>query len=133
MHPKVQAIWENSKSLVKDNERVAEVIKQASKKIHSFSDDDEKKGKLVEKLKLVIRMITAHVSGRYNAFSSKSIFFMVFAILYFVIPTDLIPDLIPVLGFTDDLTVLYFVTESISDDIDSFETWEIENQSIIET
>lgn len=132
MHPKVQAIWENTKSLVTENKRMVEVVNQASAKIHSFSDDDEKKGKLVEKLKLVIRMIRAHVTGQYDAFSTKSISFMVFAILYFVIPTDLIPDLVPILGFTDDLTVLYFVTESISEDIEAFEAWEIESQSTTE-
>jgi uncharacterized membrane protein YkvA (DUF1232 family) len=132
MHPKVQNIWDSTKSYLGDNDRIKEVINQASKKVHEFTDDEEKKGALVEKVKLVIRMIRAHVSGTYSAFSPKSIFFMVFAILYFVIPTDMIPDLIPVLGFTDDLTVLYFVTESIGGDIAAFEVWESEQKKVQE-
>lgn len=130
MHPKIENIWNRTRSYVADNDRIKEVMKQASGKLHEFTDDDSKKGVLVEKVKLVIRMIRAHISGAYSSFSPKSIFLMVFAILYFVIPTDMIPDLVPFLGFTDDLTVLYFVTNSLGDDIAAFEAWEMEDQEV---
>ncbi|MFZ9044721.1 MAG: YkvA family protein [Cyclobacteriaceae bacterium] len=124
MHPKAQEIWNSTKSYIGDNDRIRQVINQAGSKLQEFTDDEEKKGVLIEKVKLVIRMVRAHLNGTYSSFSPKSIFFMVFAVLYFVIPTDMIPDLIPFLGFTDDLTVLYFVTNSIGDDIAAFEEWE---------
>ena len=46
------------------------------------------------------------------------------AILYFVNPLDVIPDLLPAFGFLDDAGVLAFVLQSIRKDIDRFLDWE---------
>ena len=39
------------------------------------------------------------------------------ALGYFILPTDLIPDIAPLVGFTDDLGVLIFALSRISDQI----------------
>ena len=36
------------------------------------------------------------------------------ALGYFILPTDLMPDLMPMLGFTDDLAVLVFTINQVS-------------------
>ena len=124
MNPKVVSIWRKTKKVVTDNDRVNQVLKQAGVKLSRFTASEESKGKLTQGIKLMMRMIRSQLNGSYDAFSAKSMFLMVFAIVYFVIPTDMIPDIIPMLGFTDDLTVLYFVMDSISDDIQDFKIWE---------
>lgn len=69
-------------------------------------------------------MVKAHFSGKYTSFSIKSILLMIAGIVYFVTPIDLIPDFIPALGFTDDITVVFFIYRSLSEDIEMFESWE---------
>lgn len=39
------------------------------------------------------------------------------ALGYFILPVDLIPDFIPVLGFTDDFTALMLALKAISDSV----------------
>ena len=68
-------------------------------------------------------MAQYHITGKYRAFSNASLLLIVFALLYFVTPTDVIPDFIPALGFTDDASVLYLIYRKLSKDIDQFLQW----------
>ena len=126
MANRFEQIWQKSKTIVTDNQRVKNLLEQAGVKIQEVSHTEESKNKLIVLVKLLIRMVRFQLSGKKETFSARTLFMIVFAIAYFVIPTDLIPDFIPMLGFTDDLTVLYYVTESIRDDIEEFKAMESE-------
>jgi uncharacterized membrane protein YkvA (DUF1232 family) len=51
---------------------------------------------------------------------------IVAAIIYFVTPFDAVPDFIPWLGFTDDLTFVLFVLARVREELDKFVGWEEE-------
>ena len=44
-------------------------------------------------------------------------------LLYFLIPVDLIPDFIPVVGYLDDLAVLTTIMNSLKGEIDEYRSW----------
>jgi uncharacterized membrane protein YkvA (DUF1232 family) len=46
------------------------------------------------------------------------------SIIYFVNPFDLLPDLIPLAGLTDDFAVLVWVYNTLNVEIDKFLAWE---------
>jgi len=46
------------------------------------------------------------------------------SIIYFVMPADLIPDLIAGVGYLDDASLLAWTISSFASDIDKFEEWE---------
>ena len=48
------------------------------------------------------------------------------AVVYFVVPTDGIPDFIFALGLLDDVAIIGFVIKSIRGDIDNFRQWQAE-------
>jgi uncharacterized membrane protein YkvA (DUF1232 family) len=50
------------------------------------------------------------------------------ALLYFVTPSDLFPDFIPVAGYVDDATIIAFVVNAIKADLDKFLEWEATKQ-----
>lgn len=77
-----------------------------------------------EKLSIFSRITSAYASGKYRDISWKSILIVLAAIIYFLNPIDLIPDLIPVLGLTDDFSILLWVYSTIGSEIDKFLTWE---------
>lgn len=77
-----------------------------------------------EKLMIFSRIASAYASGRYRDISWKSVLIVLAAIIYFLNPIDLIPDLIPVLGLTDDFGVLLWVYNAVSSEIDKFLAWE---------
>jgi uncharacterized membrane protein YkvA (DUF1232 family) len=70
------------------------------------------------------RLIKAYALGQYREVPWKTILLIVAAVIYFVNPLDLVPDLVPLTGLTDDFAVLLWVYNSVSNEIDKFLTWE---------
>jgi uncharacterized membrane protein YkvA (DUF1232 family) len=77
-----------------------------------------------EKLFVLGRLIKAYALGQYREVPWKTILLMVAAIIYFLNPLDLVPDLIPLTGLTDDFAVLLWVYNSASNEVDKFLLWE---------
>lgn len=66
--------------------------------------------------------VTYYVLLLYNVMNNKSTpvrakLTIAAALGYFILPTDAIPDLLPVLGFTDDLGVLMFALKKVADHV----------------
>lgn len=70
------------------------------------------------------RLVRAYAMGHYREIPWKSFLIIVAAIIYFVNPLDLLPDLIPVAGLTDDFGVLVWVYNTVNTEIDRFLAWE---------
>ena len=70
------------------------------------------------------RLIKAYAQGDYRQVSWKTILLVVAAVVYFVNPIDLLPDLIPIAGLTDDFGILLWVYNSLHTEIDKFILWE---------
>lgn len=84
-----------------------------------------------EKLSMFSRLASAYISGNYRDISWKSLMIVLAAIIYFLNPIDLIPDFIPVLGLTDDFSVLLWVYNTVAQEVDKFLTWERANLSAV--
>lgn len=85
-------------------------------------------GKNVDDLKTLIRMVRAWASRKYKNVSKQTIAYTIAAIIYFVTPTDFMPDFILGLGFLDDIAVLKWVMGQIKEDLEEFKKWEQSNQ-----
>ena len=70
------------------------------------------------------RLIKAYALGQYREVPWKTILLIVAAIIYFVNPLDLVPDIIPLSGLTDDFAVLVWVYNTVSNEIEKFLVWE---------
>lgn len=77
-----------------------------------------------EKFYVFGRLIKAYATGRYRNIPWKTLLIVVAAVIYFVNPIDLLPDLIPIAGLTDDFAILIWVYNSVNEEIDKFLTWE---------
>lgn len=77
---------------------------------------------MLKQVRLLIEMLQYHLKGEYPGLSGQSLFLLVFALLYFIIPTDLIPDFIPA-GLLDDASVILGVSQSLTSDIQAFQEW----------
>jgi len=84
-----------------------------------------------EKFFTLGRLLRAYAQGEYREIPWKSLLLIVAAILYFINPIDVIPDLMPLVGLTDDFAVLFMVYKSIGGDIDKFLEWEKSKTSIV--
>jgi uncharacterized membrane protein YkvA (DUF1232 family) len=84
-----------------------------------------------EKFFTLGRLLRAYAQGEYREIPWKSLLLIVAAIVYFINPIDIIPDLLPIVGLTDDFAVLFMVYKSIGTDIEKFLLWEKSKTSIV--
>lgn len=116
--------------LLKDNDRVRRLLDSSKVKLQSIIESNEKLSDFTQQIGTLIRMIKAYFSGEYRDFPWKSIIMFVAALIYFVTPFDMIPDFLPVFGFTDDIAIIMWIFKSFQEDIDKFKSWEASAQTI---
>jgi uncharacterized membrane protein YkvA (DUF1232 family) len=104
--------------------RLLLLVLQLADKLRTLNWQTVKKSNLKEKFLVLGRITKAYASGNYRNIPWKPMVFMVAAILYFISPIDLIPDLLPITGLTDDFAVLLWVYNSAQVEIDKFLAWE---------
>lgn len=107
-------------------EATAGLLAQASARL----GDGEQSGPLqgvLEDLLTLLRLVGAYTSGAYREVPWDTVAMAIGAVIYFVSPVDLIPDVLPVIGLVDDATVIGFVVNKIRDDLDEFREWERRN------
>jgi uncharacterized membrane protein YkvA (DUF1232 family) len=86
----------------------------------------EEIGALRDDLPVLVRLVRAYARGSYRRLPWRSLVTLVSALIYVVVPTDLIPDLIPVIGFVDDAAVVALAVRALRGDLDAFRRWERE-------
>ena len=70
-----------------------------------------------------IAMLRCSVRGEYQDLSRTAIGIVAGALLYFVAPLDLLPDLLPAAGFIDDFAVIAFAVNAVREEIERFRRW----------
>lgn len=98
-------------------------LESAAEKITKKSVGDAM-GIYVDDLKSLIRMAKAWASRKYTGIETQTILYTVVAVIYFVTPTDFVPDFILGLGFVDDIAVVSWVLSIIKEDLNKFTDWE---------
>jgi len=94
-------------------EREQELEKKIRKVPGSF-------GKLINQLRLLYEMIKDYWKGDYREVPWYSIAMAAAAVLYFINPFDIIPDVIPGIGYLDDALVIGLVFKSIREDLKKY-------------
>jgi len=78
------------------------------------------------KVKLLLKALKDYISGEYKELPYGTITAIAAVLFYVFLPTDLIPDIIPALGLTDDAAMILFVWKYIQEDIRKYALWKIE-------
>ena len=102
-------------------------LEKAKEKLNKESVRDSL-GSYVEDLRTLMRLLKSWVSRKYTGVSTQTIVYTILAIVYFVNPTDFVPDFILGLGFMDDIAVISWVLDKIKVDLKSFKDWEKESE-----
>jgi len=85
-----------------------------------------------EDLQLLFNLLRDWKDGRYKKIPSKSLLLIIAALLYFLNPLDLIPDLVPLSGLIDDAGILALVIKQIHNDLQAYKEWLQLNQNQLE-
>jgi len=112
--------FKNAEKIVNDKSKILDIISKGidkakinKKAIQSVWDD----------LHLLIELVRAWVKGEYKHPSWTFIVSVVAAIIYFLNPFDIIPDVIFGIGYMDDIAVIRFVINAFAKEINKFREW----------
>lgn len=75
-------------------------------------------------LRTMLRLLVRWADQSYQRVSWVPLVLIVAAMIYFVTPADVIPDVLGALGFVDDVTVITTVVQRIRGELDRFRQWE---------
>lgn len=107
---------------LKNPEKLNDLIDKATKKAESKSKGHL--SKVWDSLMTFFRLLRAYAKREYTKVPWQSMVLIVATIIYFLIPSDLIPDVIVGLGFIDDAALIGFTMKTVKKDIDEFLDWE---------
>jgi uncharacterized membrane protein YkvA (DUF1232 family) len=101
--------------------RVVKLTNEAYKKLDRHESSI---ASVARDLRSMVRLATAWGRRDYREVPWKSVVYVVAAIIYFVNPVDLVPDVLTGIGFVDDAAVIAAVVRSVAADLAAFRAWE---------
>lgn len=119
-----KGLFSKAKRYLDDRKRLKKLLSKASDKSMSLKDENKRKA-FKDDINSSIMLLKDWSNKEYTAIPKKSILSIIAALIYFVIPTDLIPDFILGTGFLDDAAVLSFLFASIKGDIEDYKLYKL--------
>jgi len=106
-----------------DKQKALEIAKNLAKNfdINDIKNFIEKNKNLefIEDVKILFSIISDSIKGKYKI-DKKTYLIIAGALMYVALPTDLIPDFIPGVGFIDDAFVIGATIKTIKDEIENY-------------
>ena len=105
---------------------ILELLREALTKAKNVAGNENKGvGQvLLDKVTTLSRMVKAYFTGEYRIIPWGSIVKIIAVLIYFISPIDVIPDILPFIGLTDDLALTMWLFSSLKEDFENFEAWE---------
>ena len=108
--------------LVKSKERLKNLATQAVRKLSGTAS--MRIDRVRDQLILCIALVRSWMHGEYDGVSRQTIVAVTAALLYFVVPLDVIPDFLIGWGFIDDASVVGYVMTKFAAEMDAFRRWQ---------
>lgn len=116
-------------STLNSPELLSKLVTDGQGKLTTYKDNA--RVSVIEPIETAIRLIKAYASGEYRDIPFESIALIITAIIYFIMPIDVVPDFILALGHLDDIAVLTWTFRTVADELKKFITWEINNEAAL--
>jgi uncharacterized membrane protein YkvA (DUF1232 family) len=118
-----EALQKGEDIIQKDQLGLLNLIKRALQKVtETASNSNLTVVKLLNHyIVLFSQLVKAYIQGTYKKLPAIALAKIAAVLIYFISPFDFIPDVLPIIGFTDDLALVLWVGKSIKNELDEFE------------
>jgi len=124
---------EKAKEIYEFGKEKAQELLENSYELECFLEKFEKKlkevptvGNGLSKVPVIVCLLISYLKKEYTDIPKASIIAIVSSLLYLVLPVDVIPDAIPVIGLLDDIFVIGLCWNFVKEDVEAYENWRIE-------
>ncbi|MBO5777692.1 MAG: DUF1232 domain-containing protein [Clostridia bacterium] len=132
---KVEITTEQANEALEGGFSQAEELLKNESKFDEFMLNVENKVKTVPKMggKLAqipafLSLLKSYIKKEYTKVPTATIVAVTSALLYFLLPSDLVPDFIPLVGYLDDASVISACLTMVGHDIKQFTKWRDKNK-----
>lgn len=101
------------------NEKITEIYNKATNESGNHTVME-----MWGKIMVLFRMIKASFKNQYQNVPKAKIILGTAVLLYFLMPQDAIPDFLPFIGFTDDMSLLLWFIRHANQEVTNFQQWE---------
>ncbi|WP_133515829.1 YkvA family protein [Halanaerobium saccharolyticum] len=99
-------------------------------KSRNFIESKDYKLPFIDKVTELLEMLSEYSKGNFKL-NDAAVGWIVAALAYLILPTDLIPDFLPGVGFTDDAAAFILAFKQLSQELENFREWkESESETI---
>lgn len=117
----------DAKEYLKDDEKFENLIQQfeqAAKNIPNLElkilNNQIKSSNIINDFFTLIRLVRDYILGNYKDVSKANVILIITAMIYVVVPMDIIPDNIPFVGFLDDLFTIHLILNALEDELNRY-------------
>lgn len=111
-----------ARKMLPDREKISRTIKKARKLLARLRNLPRCK-KLSENACCFCDLLSDYFDGTYENFPASTVVALLAALLYLILPFDVLVDLLPIAGWLDDAAVLGFVVSAQKSDIKEYLAW----------
>ncbi len=98
-------------------------IRRVQERADDIEDKLPKLRQWMEHGRLMLAMVKDYATGRYREVPYWAISATTLALLYVLNPVDVIPDILPGIGYLDDATVVAFCLKLMERELDKYKQW----------
>ncbi len=113
----------NSTKLLGKRTRLFNIVLQVLSKVNRGTSLAGLSAIIIKQIKLLAALVMHTTTGRYQGMSGGSLVIVIAVLLYFLAPIDLIPDILPGVGYLDDITLIGWLFNTLSKELDIFDVW----------
>lgn len=113
-----------AEDLIKDEKKMNNFLAKLEIKFNSLTGIKEK----LKEVPLIVSLIRSYIKKEYTEIPLGTIIALVSSLIYFFSPIDIIPDIIPGIGYVDDVMVIAIALRFAYTDVEEYKIWKESNE-----
>lgn len=111
--------YSKAKSMLNDTDKLENFLQKLEKKLRFIPFAGDK----LARIPIMVSLIRNYIKGRYKSIPIGVIIAVLSALIYFFTPLDVIPDIIPGIGYIDDGLVIASCWKLVNSDLEEYIKW----------
>lgn len=127
----IEVVYEEQKVKAKDIVKKPDLLEKVLREAEEILKDTPVVGEQLSQIPVLISMVKSYITKEYKEIPVGSIIAIIAALLYWILPKDLVNDKIKGIGHLDDAVIVGFCLNKVSKDVKKYIKWRDEKETVI--